>query len=282
MTTSIIEKWMGEGPDDLGPREQVAFFDYDPEIDDGGIWLATLPLTEIYAHGATECRITFDLFVARRWGAVLGGIAGAILLAILSYVMPPPIGGPNGAALGMFLGGGGGAMLGWMFGHRFAPQPISLYRRVWAPCADDEVCYWELMLSEGKDEPICLPSGELLRETARGISKLEVFPLQYTNIRGEEALDKAVAVEGAITLVGTEDQDADEEPFDPAMIRATTMWEVMQQRIDKMLWGRHQVTAWDKVQVGGAVVLAVVVVGIAAFLILTTTAPPPAAMLWSI
>ena len=119
--------------------------------------------------------------------------------------------------------------------------------------------------------PRYLPTGELLRETAaRGVSKLEATPLVYTNIRGEEAVDGAVVVGGDAALVGTEDKDRELEPFDPSMIRATTQWEVLQQRIDKKLWGRHDSNTWEKIQVGGAVLLAVAVVAVAAFLLLAT------------
>lgn len=269
----LVARFTGQAPpgDDLGPREEVTFFDYDPETDDGGIWGATLPLTEIYAHGGVDCRITFDLSIARKYGMIVGALLGAIALSILSYMMPGVLGGPNGATMGFMMGGVAGAFGGWMLGHRFAPGGISLFRRVWVPMDPEEIGVWPDHHLEG---PAYMVTGELLRETPHGFSLLSIYPLLYTNLKGEKAMDEAVAPkEGNITLVGTEGQEGIEEPFDPSMIRATSMYEVMQQRIDKLIWGRHQSSTWDKVQVGAAVILALVVVSIAAFLLITSSEP---------
>ncbi len=268
MTTALIDRFMDNAAADLGPREQVAVFDYDPESDDGGIWLATLPLSVIYDHGATDCRMTYDLFAARKVGAIVFAVLGALAVGILSYVT---LGGAPGAVVGLFMGSMLGAMGGWLTGHRFAPKPISLYRRVWTLASEEE-----LGLATG-EEPVPghtrTPAGELVRQTEKGYWRQEVYPLRYTNISGEEAMDGPVFVGGDAGLVGTEGPDTPVDPFDPAMIRATTQWEVMQQRLDKMLWGQHHMNTWERIQVGTAVALAAGVVGLAAFLIISTTGP---------
>jgi hypothetical protein len=112
-----------------------------------------------------------------------------------------------------------------------------------------------------------------VRQTKNGYWRQEVYPLKYTNISGEEAMDDPVFVGGDAGLVGTEGPDTPVDPFDPAMIRATTQWEVMQQRLDKMLWGQHEMNTWERIQVGTAVALAAGVVGLAAFLIISTSNP---------
>jgi hypothetical protein len=268
MTTALIDRFMDNAAADLGPREQVAVFDYDPESDDGGIWLATLPLSVIYEHGATDCRMTYDLFAARKVGAIVFAVLGALAMGILSYVT---LGGAPGAVVGLFIGSMLGAMGGWLTGHRFAPKPISLYRRVWTLASEEE-----MGLAKG-EEPVPghtrTPAGELVRQTENGYWRQEVYPLKYTNISGEEAMDDPVFVGGDAGLVGTEGPDTPVDPFDPAMIRATTQWEVMQQRLDKMLWGQHEMNTWERIQVGTAVALAAGVVGLAAFLIISTSNP---------
>jgi hypothetical protein len=277
MTTAIIDRFMGNDVTDLGPREQVAVFDYDPETDDGGIWLATLPLSVIYDHGATDCRMTYDLFAARKGGAIAGAALGALALGVISYLT---MGGATGAVLGLFMGSMLGAIAGWSIGHRFAPKPISVYRRVWTLASEEE-----MGLAKG-EEPVPghtrTPAGELVRQTVNGYWRQEVYPLRFTNIQGEEAMDDPVVVGGDVGLVGTEDRDTPVDPFDPAMIRATTQWEVMQQRLDKMLWGQHEMNTWERIQVGTAVALAAGGVGLAAFLIISTSgpAPPPEEVIW--
>lgn len=276
--TTLIDRFMGETDDnDLGPREQVVVLDYDPVTDDGGIWMATLPLSVILAHGADDCRMSYDLQAARRNGAIVGSIAAALVLGALSYVA---LGGPMGAVIGLFMGSMPGGIAGWMVGHRFAPQPISLYRRVWTAASEEELGL--LPGEEGVTAHTRTPAGELVRQTF-GVGdrwegmywRQEVYPLRYTNIRGEEAVDDEVTVGGDAALVGTEDKGAALAPFDPAMIRATTQWEVLQQRIDQLLWGKHSMNTWEKVQVGTAVALAAAVVALAGFLIISTSAPPP-------
>ena len=274
---TIIDRFMGEDDLDLGPREKIAVYDYDPATDDGGLWMATLPLSVILEHGAPDCRMTVDLLVARRNGAIAGSILGALAVGILSYIA---LGGPVVAVLGLFMGSMPGGMVGWMVGHRFAPQPISLYRRVWTLASEEE-----LGLSKG-EEPVPghtrTPAGEMVRQTADGeYWRQEIYPLRYTNIRGEEAVDDPVVVGGDAALVGTEDKDTAVDPFDPGMIRATTQWEVMQQRIDALLWGKHSMNTWEKVQVGTAVALAAGVVALAGFLIISTSGPaPPVEATW--
>ena len=275
---TIIDRFMGADDDlDLGPREKIAILDYDPSTDDGGLWMATLPLSVIFEHGAPDCRMTVDLMVARRNGAIAGSILGALTVGILSYIA---LGGPVVAVLGLFMGSMPGGMVGWMVGHRFAPQPISLYRRVWTLASEEE-----LGLSKG-EEPVPghtrTPAGEMVRQTADGeYWRQEIYPLRYTNIRGEEAVDDPVVVGGDAALVGTEDKDTAVDPFDPGMIRATTQWEVMQQRIDQLLWGKHSMATWEKIQVGTAVALAAGVVALAGFLIISTSGPaPPVEATW--
>ena len=190
MTTALIDRFMGnDAAADLGPREQIAVFDYDPETDDGGIWLATLPLSVIYEHGATDCRMTYDLYAARKAGAIVFAVLGALAMGVLSYLT---LGGAAGAVVGLLMGSMLGATGGWITGHRFAPKPISLYRRVWTLASEEE-----LGLAKG-EEPVPghtrTPAGELVRQTETGYWRQEVYPLRYTNIRGEEAVDDPVVV----------------------------------------------------------------------------------------
>jgi len=273
---TMIDRFMSADDLDLGPREQVAVLDYDPSTDDGGVWMATLPLSVILEHGAPDCRMTFDLQMARRNGAIAGAVLGALALGVLSYIA---MGGPIGAVLGLFMGSMPGGMVGWMVGHRFAPQPISLYRRVWTLASEEEIGLAPgLSIIPGHTRT---PEGEMVRQTADGqYWRQEVYPLKYTNIRGEEAVDGPVTVGGDAALVGTEDKDVAMDPFDPGMIRATTQWEVMQQRIDQLLWGKHSMNTWEKVQVGTAVALAAGVVALAGFLIISTSNPRAEEAAW--
>lgn len=251
-------------------RERVALFDYDPLTDDGGIWIGTLPLADIYEHGAADCRITFDMDAARKVGAVVFGLVGAVLFMILSL---PAIPISQGGFLGAIPGAAIGGLLGWWQGHRLAPKPFSLYRRVWTLVDPEEIGI--------PDEPNALQgeadliTGEMVRQTVSPLGLpqfwyLKIYPLEYTLLQGEDPIDEPVVSRTSeIAMKGTE-EGGDDLAFDPGMIRATTMWEVMQQRIDKAQWGTRIKDTWEKIQVGTAVLLAVGVVFLTVFVMIAT------------
>ena len=266
---AFAQWWQKRQDDGLGPRETVYGYDYDPESDDGGIWMGTIPLAVINDHGSADCRMTYDLFIARRNGSIAFAILGALVLAGLSYKVPGV--GANGAIMGLFIGAMLGTFGGWFISHRFAPKPISLYRRVWNLCTAEEAGVG----SDGSlpDPPVHPETGMQVRETKAGYWRLECYPLKYTNLRGEDAMDEPVVVSGDVSIVGTEDKDQPQDDFAPEMLRASTQWEVLQQRIDKLRWRRHLVSTWERVQLGGAVAIAAAVVVLAAFLIISGTDP---------
>ena len=73
VTQRMIAGWKQRQEDrgaNLGPRESVIGLRYDLEIDDGSIWMGTMPLSVINVHGSSNCRYTYDLQLARRNGAV--------------------------------------------------------------------------------------------------------------------------------------------------------------------------------------------------------------------
>ncbi len=282
VTQRIIERYKQRQEDrgaNLGPRESVYGYRYDAETDDGSIWMATMPLSVINEHGALDCRNTYDLQVARRNGAAAFGLLGAIALAVFTYQFAGLGLGANGAIMGLFVGGMAGGMVGWMVGHRFAPKPISLYRQEWIVCAaeqagvalDDTGSEYFLEYNIASRQPINA-NGEPVRwlpDSANypGYWRLISYPLRYTNLRGEAFVDEPVPVSTDVSLVGTEHKDTPEEDNSPEMMRATFQWEVMQQRIDKLRWRKHLTSTWERVQLGGAVLITLAIVVLAFFLI---------------
>ena len=104
-----------------------------------------------------------------------------------------------------------------------------------------------------------------------------LYPLPYTFLAGEPYRDSEFtpASGGLAVMLGTEDIYNTEMPFHPQGVRANYMWEVLQMRVDKALWGLSAGNTVNKIQTGMAVAVALGVLGFAGFMTLATAEPTP-------
>ena len=245
-------------------------------------------------------------------GAFLGGLFGVILGLILMWITPG-ITIASGGFIVAIPFGGVAALAGWIWGYKLAPKPNTLYRRVWELVSVEEIvelgprCVleppWEWEGAEDQEfngwvrttpetavgEPMRCTMELPVNLSPDVVTQLEatqtaegwwwyrhLYPLKYTYLHGEDFVDEptAPAAGGLAVMLGTEDIYGTAIPFQPETVRATFMWETLQQRVDKALWGLQAGNLLHRVQMGVAVAVAIGVVLLAAFMTIATAEPP--------
>ena len=253
-------------------RETIIVYDYDPIIEGGAIWRATLPLSELFTHLGATCRYVYDDPQTRPIGAVSGGLAAGgfatlCLWALMPIAMAAVLGGMFGAPLG--------AMAGWIMAVRFAPKPIWLVRRIWAQIPPDDQVSPPTTGYNGEDKWL---DGDWERT---------VVPLPHTYLKGPPVWPHLLNVTAEPTaqsgeMVGLAAPEENPDVYKPVVDRGTTLYQMLQQLVTKRRLARRNMSTWEKVQTASVTVLALGVVGLLIFVMLLTEdhAPPPEVTAW--
>jgi hypothetical protein len=253
-------------------RETVIIYDYDPIIDTGAIWRATLPLSELFKHLGPTCRYIYDNAQTRPIGAALGGLAAGGFATLCLWTLVPIA---MAAILGAMFGGPLGAMAGWIMAVRFTPKPIWMVRRIWAQIPpDDQVG----PLTTGYNGGDTYLDGDWERT---------VVPLPHTHLKGPPTWPHLLNVAAEPTaqsgeLAGLTPLEENPDVYKPVVDRGTTLYQMLQQLVTKRRLARRNMSTWEKVQTASVTVLALGVVGLLIFVMLLTEdhAPPPEVTAW--
>ena len=213
-------------------RETVVVYDYDSGNGSTAIWRATLPLEELEGRLPVTCRYSFDVHKTRMSGGAVGAVLGWWIASLL--FLPLYIQSVWYIALiaGFMFGPGPGSLVGWFLAPRYGPKPIWICRRVWEEADGDAVA-----------DDNCTPVEDGWRR--------RLIPLSHSYLEERSPLatqDMANFEKPAQSMgrLGFEGPDGSEGVYFPVVHRATTLYEMLQQRVAKRRMSKVKMSGWQK------------------------------------
>ena len=211
--------------------------------------------SELYANLPTSCRYSPNVASVRMWGGVIGGIIAAPFFFLFFFPVVGLVAAPMPA---LFLGGFIGFMGGWSIAPKYGPKPFWVMRRIYVPSAD----------CEGDDA--LEVATHYTDDCGHPGYRRFLIPWQHTHLMGEPDLAKPNG-KGNGAAAGNE-SDANLAPNIPKAGQApvhlaTHLWHIMNAEDEKADL-RGPMGTWEKLKLGGVMLLGFGTLGILIFLIL--------------
>ena len=217
--------------------ERVRIWEYDMRNGEGLVWDATMPRHILIDELSVACRYSPDYFRYRLFaGAIfaLGVFLMGLVAALLTIGIPMAFFPPMLLAV---LGFG----VGYLLGPKVAPPPFWAVRRLWH---EDGL--------------------------------IEVLPLVHTHLEGPSPKHVIFGASNGkvpprLKVIGIDDSDVADDVYIPIVPRATTLYQDL-----KMLEEAAEFAVprdkWDKIQIGGLLLLAGgLILGLIFLMAITTT-----------
>ena len=248
--------------------ETAIVYDYDLETGDQVTWRGVLPLEQLEAHLPTTCRYVFDIHRSRMWGAVFGALLGTGVITIAAA----PVFSSIAPVVGLLFGAAPGLFLGFIFLPRYGPKPIWIMRRVWADLKEAEV------------DPLSIQPDMVFQGAGQSRRTIVPVPHAFSEENTPLALQQQENYERpaqSMERLGFQGPDGNSATYYPIVHRATTFYEMLQQRVAKRRMSKVSMGTWPKVAIGSIALLALGTLGIL-FFVFTVSNDQPEATSWLI